>query len=250
MPELSFSNQTAVVSGASGAIGGAIAEKLARRGARLLLLGRDARRLEQAAADLRGLGADVQILAADLGREHGDGDWARVEQALGALESAGGVDLLIHAQGHWSAVPLATASLDEIDNAMLVNFRSPLLLTRLCLPSLLERQGQIVFINSSAGARAGGAGGAYTVAKQALRAAADGLRDEVNARGVRVLTVFPGRTAGAMQREVCRQLGQVYDPERMMTPADVASVVVETLALPRTAEVTDLHLRPMRGPAS
>jgi NADP-dependent 3-hydroxy acid dehydrogenase YdfG len=106
----------------------------------------------------------------------------------------------------------------------------------------------VVFVNSSAGfhpARAGWA--AYSASKHALRALADGLRDEVNRQGVRVITIFPGRTATAMQEEVHRYEGRDYDPERFLQPRDVAAAVLSSLALPRTAEVTDLHIRPMQG---
>ncbi|MFL6232265.1 MAG: short-chain dehydrogenase, partial [Thermoanaerobaculia bacterium] len=68
-----------------------------------------------------------------------------------------------------------------------------------------------------------------------------------NKQGVRVLTVFPGRTATAMQEEVHRYEGSPYDPERFLQPGDVAAMVLNALALPRTAEVTDIHIRPMRG---
>jgi NADP-dependent 3-hydroxy acid dehydrogenase YdfG len=73
------------------------------------------------------------------------------------------------------------------------------------------------------------------------------LRDEVNKKGVRVITIFPGRTATPMQEEVHRYEGKPYDPSRFLQPADVAAVALNALALPRTAEVTDLHIRPMRG---
>jgi len=62
---------------------------------------------------------------------------------------------------------------------------------------------------------------------------------------VRVLSVYPGRTASAMQEEVHRIEGLPYRPERLLQPADVAASVVAALELPGTAEVTDLHIRPM-----
>jgi NADP-dependent 3-hydroxy acid dehydrogenase YdfG len=103
-------------------------------------------------------------------------------------------------------------------------------------------------VNSGSGfhpARAGWV--AYAASKHALRAVADGLRDEVHARGVRVISVFPGRTATPMQEEVQRYEGNDYDPERFLQPDDVAAAVLNALALPRTAEITDLHVRPMGG---
>ena len=62
-----------------------------------------------------------------------------------------------------------------------------------------------------------------------------------------MITVFPGRTATPMQEEVHRYEGRDYDPERFLQPRDVAAAVLNALALPRTAEVTDLHIRPMQG---
>jgi NADP-dependent 3-hydroxy acid dehydrogenase YdfG len=62
-----------------------------------------------------------------------------------------------------------------------------------------------------------------------------------------VVTVFPGRTATAMQEEVHRYEGRPYDPDLFLQPRDVAATVLNALSLPRTAEVTDLHIRPMQG---
>jgi len=64
---------------------------------------------------------------------------------------------------------------------------------------------------------------------------------------VRVITVFPGRTATPMQEEVHRFEGKPYDPDRFLQPRDVASLVLNALALPRSAEVTEVRVRPGRG---
>ena len=90
--------------------------------------------------------------------------------------------------------------------------------------------------------------GQYAAMKHALRALADTLREEVNRDGVRVLSVFLGRTATPMQAAVHRVESRVYEPEPLLQPADVAAVVISALSLPRTAEVTDIHIRPLRKP--
>ena len=115
---------------------------------------------------------------------------------------------------------------------------------RRCVPAVAL----VVFVNSTAGLGAGAGSAAYAASKHALRAVADGLRAEVNADGVRVLSVYPGRTRGRMQREVCRGLGQRYDAERFLDPADVATAIVDAAALPPSAEVYDLRLRPASKP--
>ncbi len=238
-----FRGTTAVITGASGGIGEAIAIQLAREGARLLLNGRSAGKLELVAERARDLTAGVETFVADLAE-----DTEVRALADRALTAFGGVDLLIHSIGLFVGGLFASSPVEDLDRQHRINVHAPYLLTQELLPSLIARQGQVVFVNSGAGfnpARAGWVG--YAASKHALRALADGLREEVNKQGVRVLTVFPGRTATPMQEEVHRYEGRDYDPERFLQPRDVAATVLNALALPRTAEVTDLHIRPMRG---
>jgi NAD(P)-dependent dehydrogenase (short-subunit alcohol dehydrogenase family) len=235
--------KVALITGASGGIGEAIAIQLARAGARLMLSGRNGEKLDLVAERGRDLSPKVETFAADLAED------AQVRAlADRAVAAYGGVDLLIHSIGLFLGGPFATSPVEDLDRQYRINVHTPYLLTQALLPSLISRQGQVVFVNSSSGfhpARAGWV--AYSASKHALRAVADGLRDEVNRQGVRVITVFPGRTATPMQEEVHRYEGRDYDPERFLQPRDVAATVLNALALPRTAEVTDLHIRPMQG---
>ncbi len=73
---------------------------------------------------------------------------------------------------------------------------------------------------------------------------ADSLRDECNAAGVRVCSLFLGSTATPMQAAIRAEQERTYEPDRLIQPADVAEMVAAVLALPRTAEVTDLVMRP------
>jgi NAD(P)-dependent dehydrogenase (short-subunit alcohol dehydrogenase family) len=225
-------NQVALITGASGGIGSAIASALAKEGVRLFLVGRHLENLTGGEAFRADLTDDAQLRATT----------AKVREVFG------GVDILIHSIGLFRAGPIETSPVEDLDAQYRVNLRVPYLLTQELLPSLIERQGQVVFINSGAGSHpARGSWGAYSATKHALRALADSLRDEVNRKGVRVLTVFPGRTATGMQEEVHRFEGKPYDPSRFLQPEDVAASVVQALRLPRTAELTDLHIRPMRA---
>jgi NADP-dependent 3-hydroxy acid dehydrogenase YdfG len=113
------------------------------------------------------------------------------------------------------------------------------------LPMLKVRHGQLVFINSSSGIVAKATTAQYDSTKHALRAIADSLRAEVNPHGVRVLSVYLGRTASEMQEQIFHSEGKTYRPELLLQPDDVASVVLNSLCLARTAEVTDIHIRPM-----
>jgi NAD(P)-dependent dehydrogenase (short-subunit alcohol dehydrogenase family) len=137
----------------------------------------------------------------------------------------------------------ASAPVEEFDWQYHVNLRAPYLLTQSLLPMLRQGQGQIVFINSLVGLNAKGAAGQYSATKHALKALADSLREEVNADGLRVLSVFLGRTASPMQAAVHRMEGRTYKPERLVRPKDVADVVLSVLSLAHTAEATGITIR-------
>jgi NADP-dependent 3-hydroxy acid dehydrogenase YdfG len=232
-----LTGQLALVTGASGAIGGAVARALAGAGADVILAGRDSQRLAGVAAELGG-----RV------REIAESDFAvpgAAAQLAARLATDGqGLDILVHAAGLFLNGDLAAADDLAFDRLLCVNLRAPLELTRGLLPALRRRQGQIVFVNSSVSGRRGV--GLYAATKQGLRALADSLRDEVNAEGVRVLSVYPGRTASAMQQAILRAEGRDYDPARLLSPRDVAQSILGALLLERSAEITDLHIRPMR----
>lgn len=232
-------DKVAVVTGASGGIGGAVAVALAAAGADLFLVGRNRERLEATAERAASHGRRILVHAADL-----TGDEAVGELAARLTSEHGGADVLVHGAGVFHLGTVDATPVAELDRQIGVNLRAPYLLTRALLPALRQRRGEIVFVNSSVSGRAGVS--AYAASKQALKTFADSLRDEVNGDGVRVLSVFPGRTASAMQEEIHRLENRPYRPERLLQPEDVATTVVHSLSLPRTAEITDLQIRPMR----
>jgi NAD(P)-dependent dehydrogenase (short-subunit alcohol dehydrogenase family) len=166
--------------------------------------------------------------------------------AAAALETMPRLDVLVHAAGMFSFRSLADLELADFQDVFRVNLRAPFHLTRRLLPALRAARGQVVFVNSSAVDRAQPSTGAYTASKHALRGLADVWRAELNGDGVRVLSVFPGRTATPMQEEVARVEGGVYRPDDLLQPADVARAIGDALRLPRSAELTELRLRPMR----
>ncbi|MBV9131454.1 MAG: hypothetical protein JO318_02085 [Chloroflexi bacterium] len=77
-----------------------------------------------------------------------------------------------------------------------------------------------------------------------MKALADSLRQEINVDGVRVLNVFLGRVATPRQEKIYSGQEWTYQPELLLQPEDVAAMVLAALSLPRTAEVTELNIRP------
>ena len=117
-------------------------------------------------------------------------------------------------------------------------------LTRLVLPALRAARGRVVLVNSGAGRNASPGWASYAASKFALRAFADALRAEEEGNGVRVTSVYPGRTDTEMQRDVVRQEGGVYRPERYLRAESVAGAVLLAVTAPDDAALTELVLRP------
>jgi NADP-dependent 3-hydroxy acid dehydrogenase YdfG len=231
----------ALVTGASGGIGGALARALSARGATVCAVGRRREVLEEAARDA-GAGRIVPR-PADLTRDD------EIEALTTELrQDFGRLDVLVHSAGTMFVGKPSEAPVGELDAQYSSNVRAPYLLTQSLLPLLRESGGQVVFLNTSAVLRTRAEVAQYAATYHALKAIADGFRDEVNSDGVRVLSVFPGRTATSRQEALHELEGKPYAPERLIQPEDVAALVVGALELPRTAEVTDLHLRPFLKP--
>ncbi len=230
-----FQNIRALVTGASSGIGQAIAQALAAEGVHIHAVARSwplppaGWQLHHADFTVE---ADVKRLAAEVSSE--------VSAATAPL------DLLIHCAGALEMGAVADFPIAQLDTMYQVNVRAPFLLTQLLLPTLTRSGGQIVFINSSAAIAPNTTLAGYSSAKAAIKLVADCLRMEVNPSGVRVMSVYPGKTASAMQQRAHELAGKPYDAASLMQPADVAQMVLSALAMPKTAEMTDLHIRPMK----
>jgi NADP-dependent 3-hydroxy acid dehydrogenase YdfG len=156
------------------------------------------------------------------------------------------VDVLVHSAGEIALGSFESLSSSNFDHLYRVNLRAPYVLTQDLLPALRRAQGQVVFVNSSAGLRASADNVLYAATKHGLKALADGLRDHVNGDGVRVISVYPGRTATTMQQLVHDHEGRDYRPEFLLRPEDVVDVVLGALSVPPSGEITDVTVRPMR----
>ncbi|NSC24045.1 SDR family oxidoreductase [Streptomyces albus subsp. chlorinus] len=225
---------THVITGAGSGIGAEVARRLLERGDTLYLLARDAGRARELAGRFEG----ARTLVGDLG-EPERLSWAFEHQTLPE-----DVDSLLHIAG---VVELGTVGelTPKVWNATLAaNLVAPAELTRLLLPQLRRSRGHVVFVNSGAGLRANPDWSAYAASKHGLKALADALRAEESAGGVRVTSVYPGRTATPMQEKVHRQEGREYDAGRWIPVEAVATTILTALDLPRGAELTDLTVKP------
>jgi NADP-dependent 3-hydroxy acid dehydrogenase YdfG len=235
-----LSNQFAVVTGAGSGIGKAIALALGAHCATVALVGRTKAKLDATAASF-------------------DTDWPRpvvlpvdlcVDEQLDSLEAEverrfGQVDVLVLCAGEISHGSVESCRVEDFDKLYRANVRVNFRLIQNLLPMLKKRPGQIVVINSSIVMADGQNSGPYSSTQHALRAITNALRAEVNQDGIRILSVYPGRAATPRQQKLYANQGSDYRPELLLQPEDIASVVLSALTLPRTAEVTEISIRPL-----
>jgi short-subunit dehydrogenase len=205
--------RTALLTGATGGIGRAIAHALHGRGASVILTGRRVDVLE----DLRReLGDRVEVVGADLANK------PDVER----LAERTDVDVLVANAALPAAGRLTTFSARDLDRAIDVNLRAPMQLTLALLPGMLERGvGHLVFVSSLAGKVASGGSSVYSATKFGIRGFGYSLAEELRGTGVGTTTVFPGfiREAG-MFHESGTKLPRGVGTR---TPGDVAEAVLE-----------------------
>ncbi|MEV6975150.1 SDR family oxidoreductase [Kitasatospora sp. NPDC093806] len=223
-----------LITGAGSGIGAVLATLLAKRGDELWLLARDARR----AAELRERFPGAKTLVGDLA------DPAKLSWALGHQQPPVELDSLLHLAGIVELGQVGELPVKAWQEQLNVNLVAPAELTRLLLPSLRLAKGHVVFVNSGAGLRTSAEWSAYAASKHGLRALADALRLEEHEHGVRVTSVFPGRTDTPMQVKVHQQEGKEYDGGRWIEPASVAKAILAALDASRDAEITELTVRP------
>ncbi len=233
-------DQIAVVTGAGSGIGRAIASTLGRQSAMVFLVGRTAPKLEETARGwARGAPAPA-LCPVDLSIDAG------IQRLVADIEKrSDGLDVLVLAAGEHAHGSISDTPVEVFDRLWSSNVRANYVLVQKLLPMVKRRRGQIVFVNSSAGLGARASFGQYAATKHALKALTDALRGEVNADGVRVLSVYPGRTATPTIERLCAETAQNYQPNLLLQPADVAATILSALTLPRTAELTDISVRPL-----
>lgn len=221
----------ALLTGASGGIGRAIARALHARGAEVLITARREEVLNEVRDEL---GERVTPLPADL---------ADRESAAELAERAGAVDVLVANAALPGSGPIDDFSPEEIDRALDVNLRAPMQLTRLLLPGMVERgRGHLVFISSLSGKATSPGSGIYSATKFGMRGFAGGVREDMHGTNVGVSVVFPGfiRDAG-MFAESGTELPRVVGTS---TADEVAAGVVRAIERNRAElDVAPLGMR-------
>jgi NADP-dependent 3-hydroxy acid dehydrogenase YdfG len=218
---------SALITGAAGGLGAAIADALAPTHS-LLLAGRPSDRLDGLAERL---GAPTWPL-----------DLADPDSIEAAAEVLTDLDVLIHNAGVSYPGRVAESTAEQWRATFEVNVVGAVALTLALLPALRSARGQVIFINSGAGINASPGLASYSASKFALRAFADSLRADEPA--LRVTSVHPGRIDTEMQRDLIAYEERDYVPEQFLSPQTVAAVVAQAVATPPDAHVHEIIVRP------
>jgi len=243
---MALTGNTAVVIGASGGIGRAVAVALTARGARVGLVGRDAARLEATRQALGPAGADAPIFNCDVTQR------ASVnELAAAATASLGSIDILVNAAG----LNIRNRSLRSIDpedweRVVAANLNAAFYLLHSFLPPMRERgAGLVILISSLAGLRASNvAGAAYSASKFGEAALGLTLAREERGRNLRSTVIYPGEVdTPFLDVRAARPGGGEGKPQRregILQPEDVAAAVCFVAELPARAHVPELVIKP------
>jgi short-subunit dehydrogenase len=217
---LQLAGATALVTGATGGLGPAIASALRARGAELIVSGRRAAELESLAASLNGRAVVADLTA-----------WEELER-LGALALEVGVDVLVANAALPASGLLSDLTVAEIDRMLEVNLRAPIMLAHALAPAMVARgRGHLVFLSSLSAKAASPASSIYSATKFGLRGFALGLRQDLAPHGVGVSLVSPGfiRDAGMFA-----DTGVKLPPGTgTRTSVDVAAAVIRVIETDR-----------------
>ena len=234
-------NKIVLITGATSGIGLACARKFAENGDKVILTGRNARRLAEISEELKGKGAEAITLAFDVR------DRQAAEDALAQLPEAWQqIDVLVNNAGLALGLePEYEGNPDDWETMIDTNIKGLLTMTRLVVPGMVARNsGHIINIGSVAGDAAYAGGNVYCATKAAVKALSDGLRIDVANTAVRVTNLKPGlvetnfsniRFHGDSDRAA-----NVYKGIKPLTGDDIADVAVYAANAPEHVQIAEV----------
>jgi len=230
--------EVALVTGASRGIGLAIARRLGQMGAKLSICARNQSKLEQSAAELRGLG--IQVLAMQANMTHGDQISALVHKTQ---ETFGPIDILVNNAGIGNFGPFHEKNEADWDAVLDTNLKSVFLASRAVAPEMIRRKtGHIINISSLAGKNTFANGAIYCASKWGLMGLTGCMAEELRVHGIRVSAVCPGSVA----TEFSGQGGK--DPSKLLDADDVAHAVAALVTQAPGSFISEVDMRPTRKP--
>jgi len=231
---MKLADRIALVTGAAKGMGGEICRTLAREGAALALIARDAPPLEALAAEIKGRSGRVLVVSADVTDE------TAVERAVAqALAAYGRIDILVNAAGVTGPIetPVQHIKADDFRAVLEVNVLGTFLPIKHVLPGMIARRyGKIVNISGTSGLRGYKYRTAYSSSKWALRGLTRTVALEAGPYNVNVNALHPGIVGGDRMDRLCREKAR----KRGVTPEAIYEEYVSEMALRRVTTARDI----------
>ena len=234
-------NKTILITGATSGIGLACARKFAANGDRLILTGRNERRLNDISKELKAQGTEVLTLLFDVR------DRDKAKEAVASLPSEWQtIDVLVNNAGLALGLePEYEGCFDDWETMIDTNIKGLLTMTRLIVPGMVERNsGHIINIGSVAGDAAYAGGNVYCATKAAVKALSDGLRIDVADTAIRVTNLKPGLVETNFSNTRFHgdndRAANVYKGIKPLTGDDIADVAVYTSNAPAHVQIAEV----------
>jgi NADP-dependent 3-hydroxy acid dehydrogenase YdfG len=241
-----IAGKVVVITGASSGLGEAAARLLSAESASLVLGARRADRLQLLADELNRDGGKPLAVATDV--THREQVKLLVDTAV---QKFGRVDVMINNAGIMPRAPLERLTIDDWDRTIDVNIKGVLYGVAAALPHMIrQKSGQMIFVSSVAGHKIGPDFAVYAATKHAVRALAEGLRQEVKPYNIRTTIISPGAVATELpnsvtETDVAERIRQYYS--EIAIPAEsFAHAVVFAMSQPQEVDVNEILFRPTR----
>jgi short-subunit dehydrogenase len=218
-----------IITGGTSGIGKSIAMAMAKRGARIVISGRNPENLQQTESELKKITNDVLAVQADVSVEN---DCVRLINET--LNRFGAIDILINNAGISMRALFSELDLDVLRKLMDTNFWGTVYCTKYAMKPLLKSKGTIVGISSIAGIKGLPARSGYSASKFAMNGFLEALRIENLKTGIHVLICCPGFTASNIRNTALAKDGKSQgesprNEEKMMQPEEVAEALIKAI---------------------
>ena len=235
-----------VITGASSGLGEAAARLLSAQGATVVLGARRSDRLQSLADELSGSGGKALAIATDVTHRN------QVKRLVDtAAQKFGRVDVMINNAGIMPRAPLERLTIDDWDRTIDVNVKGVLYGIAAALPHMKkQKSGHMIFVSSVAGHKIGPDFAVYAATKHAVRALAEGFRQEVKPYNIRTTIISPGAVATELpdsvtEQDIAEKIRTYYD--EIAIPAEsFAQAVVFAMSQPEEVDVNEILFRPIK----
>lgn len=233
-------NKTALITGATSGIGLATAKLFAKNGVRLILCGRRQDRLDALASELQKY-TEVLILNFDVRNK------VRVIELIKSLSGAfSEIDILINNAGNAHGMEtIQEGSLDDWDAMLDINVKGLLYVSKAVIPKMIARKsGHIINIGSTAGKEVYPKGNVYCASKYAVDAITQGMRLDLNGKGIKVGAINPGMVETEFSEVRFKgdkdRAEKVYQGFTPLKPEDIADIIWFAITRPPHVNIADL----------